>query len=141
MSTEQNKAMVRRFVDAVVARNLSLVGDSVAENFVLHLPGSPDLHGREGAKQWAQMLVSAFPDQQVTIVDLVAEGDKVVKQWTFRATHRGPLMGIPASGKEVTFPALSLYRFAGGQIAELWIAYDTLTILQQIGAMPAPEHA
>jgi steroid delta-isomerase-like uncharacterized protein len=138
MSIEENKTLTRRFVEAVTARNLAAVKELVADDFVLHLPGSPDIRGREGAAQWAQGMMDVFPDQQVTIVDLIAEGDTVVKQWTFRATHKGEMMGIPPTGREVTFQALSLYHFVGGKIAELLISYDNLAILQQVGAVPEP---
>ena len=68
MSIEQNKAATRRFVEAVIARDLSTVQELVTDDFILHLPGAPDMHGREGARQWAQMMMSVFPGQQVTIV-------------------------------------------------------------------------
>lgn len=68
MSIEQNKATTRRFVEAVIARDLSTVQELVTDDFILHLPGAPDMNGREGARQWAQMMMSVFPGQQVTIV-------------------------------------------------------------------------
>jgi steroid delta-isomerase-like uncharacterized protein len=136
MSTEENKAVVRRYVQAFNSSNLDAIVDGVAPDFVLHIPGSPDIHGPEGVKQWAQSNQIAFPDTKVTIVDLVAEGDKVAKQWTFRGTHRGEFVGIPPTGKEVTFPALSMYRLVGGKIAELWMSYDLLDTMQQLGVIP-----
>jgi hypothetical protein len=74
---------------------------------------------------------------RVTILDLVAEGDKVAKHWTFSGTHKGEFGGIPPTGKQVTLElALSIYRFTEGKIAEIWMSYNALLMMQQLGKSP-----
>jgi steroid delta-isomerase-like uncharacterized protein len=139
MSTEENKAIVRRFVEAFNTGNPDIVDETVATDFVLHDPGLPeDLRGPEGAKQWVNMFHTGFPDIHVTIEDLVAEGDKVAKKYTCRGTHKGEFAGIPPTGNQVAVPGISIYRIAGGKIAELWMSYDSLGTMQQLGVVPPP---
>jgi predicted ester cyclase len=99
------------------------------------LPGQPP--GREGQKQTITAVRAALPDIRSTIDDLIAEGDKVVWRWTARATHQGPLMGIPPTGKQITFGGIVIDRIASGQIVERWDQTDTLGLLQQLGAIPS----
>jgi predicted ester cyclase len=77
----------------------------------------------------------AFPDYQVTIHDVIFEGDKVVTRKTFSGTHRGDWMGIPASGRKITFGAIDIVRVAGDRVVEHWGEFDMLTLLQQIGGL------
>jgi steroid delta-isomerase-like uncharacterized protein len=84
------------------------------------------------------MYRSAFPDMRVTIEDLVAEGDKVAARWSVTGTHRGELMGIPATGKRVTVTGIEINRFAGGKLVEHWESFDQLSMMQQLGVVPAP---
>ena len=97
MSTEENKALARRFADDIINRgNVDVVDEVYAPDYVDHDPAMPeDVHGIEGAKENYNMILSAFPDPQVTIEDQVAEGDTVVSRWTMNATHQGELMDIP----------------------------------------------
>jgi predicted ester cyclase len=80
--------------------------------------------------------LAAFPDGQYSMDDLIAEGDKVVLRWTFRGTHKGELMGIPATGEQVTMAGISIYHFANGMLAEIWENYDKFGLLQQLGVIP-----
>src|SRR5919201_628052 len=79
---------------------------------------------------------AAFPDLHWTVEDLIAEGDKVVSRYTCRATHQGELMGIPATGKVVTWTCILISRFAGGKCVEEWEEADMLGLFQQLGAIP-----
>jgi predicted ester cyclase len=79
---------------------------------------------------------TAFPDMHYTVEDLIAEGDKVVCRWTVRATHQGEFMGVPATGKVVTWTGISITRFAGGKDVEDWESFDMLGLMQQLGAIP-----
>ena len=104
MSVEKNKAVIRRLNDAFWNQGKAEVLDEVfAPDFVTHnpFPGQPP--GREGQKQVVTQVRAAFPDIQATVEDVVAAGDKVVWRWTAQATYRGELLGIPATGKHVTF--------------------------------------
>ena len=123
MSTEQNKAVVRRFIEEILTnQNAALVDELFAPDYVNHLvPG-----GREGFKQFPTMLRSAFPDLKLhyRIEHLIAEGDHVVARITFRATN---------AGKEATGSDLSEYRLANGKIVEDWPLSGAADLLQQVG--------
>ena len=141
---EENKDLARRFMDEVYNKgNLEFIDEVVASNYVVHDPNSPEgvSGGVEGAKQFVGMYRSAFPDIQMTVEDLIAEGDKVVTRWKARGTHQGELMGIPPSGNQVAVTGISIDRIEGGKFVESWSNYDTLGMMQQIGAVPSAEQA
>ena len=123
MSTEQNKAVVRRFIESTLNDlDAALVDELFAPDYVDHLvPG-----GREGFKQFFTMLRSAFPDLKFhnSIEHLIAEGDYVVARITFHVTN---------AGKEATASDLSEYRVANGKIVEDWPPSGTADLLQQVG--------
>ena len=95
--------------------------------------------GVESAKQFVEVYRNAFPDIQMTVEDLISEGDKVVTRWTARGTHQGELFGAPPSGNRVEITGITVDRFSGGKFAESWTNYDALGLMQQIGAVPSPE--
>jgi steroid delta-isomerase-like uncharacterized protein len=140
MSTEQNKALVRRLMEEVFNRgNKSLVDELFAPDFVEREelpPGIPP--DRESVKQFSTMFGSAFPDFKVTIDDIIAEGDKVVVRSTWSGTHKGEFMGIPPTGKSVSFGVFDTIRIAGGKFVEHWGQMDTMRMMQQLGVIPAP---
>ncbi len=137
MSTENNKALVRRFYEDVFnQRNLALVDELCSTNHVFHNPPTT-LHGREEFKQLLSLYITAFPDARFTVEDQIAEGDRVTSRYTFRGTHQGELMGIPPTGKQVTVTGIIINRIAGGQSVEGWLNFDALGLLQQLGAIPA----
>lgn len=135
MSTEDNKALVRRFYGEGV-HNPTLFDDLLAPTYVLHLPGSPLISGIEPAKQLMAAYTSAFPDLQLTTEDIVAEGEKVAIRNTWRGTHQGVFQGLPPTGKHVTFTGSDIFRIVGGRIAEQWADLDALGLMQQLGAIP-----
>ena len=141
MSTEENKALARRFAEDIINRgNVDMVDEIYAPEYVDHDPNMPeDVHGLEGVKETYNMILGAFPDSEVTIEDQVAEGDKVVTRWTVRATHQGELMDIPPSGNRVEFMGVTISRIEGNKIVEDWDIYDALGMMQQIGAIPDSE--
>jgi steroid delta-isomerase-like uncharacterized protein len=140
MSTEENKAAERRYYEEVWRkRNLAAIDELVAPEFVDHDPLPGQGPGREGFRQAGPALAfSAFPDAQITIEDVIAEGDTVVTRWTCRGTHRGALMGIPPTHKQVTVAGIEINRYAGGQRVEAWRQWDALGLLRQLGAIPPP---
>ena len=97
MTTENNKALVRRFYGEGV-HNPALFDELLASNYVLHLPGSPPIAGIEQAKQLMVAYTTAFPDLKLTTEDMVAEGDKVAIRNTWRGTHQGPFRVFPQLG-------------------------------------------
>jgi steroid delta-isomerase-like uncharacterized protein len=142
MSTEQNKATFRRFFEALNQRNFALLDEIFDTNVVYNVTGLPEpMRGPEGVKQLVNGFRAAFPDIQVTVEEMIAEGDKVVARVTARGTNHGELMGNVATGKRAEWYPVHIARFADGKIVEDRITYDQLGFLQQLGLVPAPEPA
>ena len=142
MTAEENKALSRRFYEEVLTRgNVDAIDQLAADNFVDHdaAPGLPS--NREGAKQWFAMIRTGFPDLRATVNDVLVEGDKVVTRATFEGTHKGPFMGIPATGRTVKLGGIDIVRVSGGKAVEHWGHSDTLTMMQQLGAVSLPERS
>jgi steroid delta-isomerase-like uncharacterized protein len=140
MSTEDNKAVVRRWVEEVLntrdVTDQSAAYQLVAADFVGHFPGQPPIEGLETYRQFGSQYFSAFPDLQITPEDLIAEGDQVTMRYGWRGTQKGELMGIPPTGKQVVTSGISILRVANGKIAEQWDNFDNLGMLQQLGVIP-----
>jgi steroid delta-isomerase-like uncharacterized protein len=143
MSVEQNKEITRRLIEEVFNRgNFAIVNEIVAPNFVEHEelpPGIPN--NQQAVAEMSRMLRSAFPDFKATIKDLIAEGNKVALFMTWTGTQKGEFMGLPPSDKHMNVSVFDILRFEGGQICEHWGAMDSLGMMQQLGAIPAPKHA
>jgi len=139
MSTDSNKALVRRWIEAGWnAGNPGLIDTLYSPNVVQHDPNSPvPVTSSEALKQYVSGFLTAFPDLHFAIDDLLAEGDKVLWRFTAQGTHNGPLMTIPPSGERITVTGMALFRVANDTIAEVWVNVDTLGMLQSIGAIPA----
>jgi steroid delta-isomerase-like uncharacterized protein len=144
MSTAQatsNKAAFSRFHDAMNTGDTEVISktiDEVVEPDVLfHAPVPNDATGPQALKQVWAVLLRAFPDIHVTVEDVIAEGDKVVGRNTVTGTHQGEYMGLPPTGKSVTYNEIIILRFAGGRIAEIWGVVDVFSQMKQLGAIPA----
>ncbi len=138
MSTQENKAIVRRWVEAFNEGNLDAVDELVTDSYVRHDPNSPEVRGPEEEKRLISMYRSAFPDLRFTIEDMVAEDDKVAMRVGMSATHKGELLGIPPTENRLSLTAMEIYRLREGKIEEQWVNVDTLGMMQQIGAIPVP---
>ncbi len=139
MSTEENKAINHRaYEEGLNQRNLAIFDELCTPDFVAH-PSSRTIQGLESYKQFLSMYLTAFPDLHFTIEDEIAEGDKVVIRYTLRGTHKGDLVGIPPTGKQVTQTGVSIVRLANGKGVEIWLNADDLGMLQQLGVIPNPE--
>jgi steroid delta-isomerase-like uncharacterized protein len=141
--SEQNKALMRRTVEELWNRaNFAILQEVVGDDFVIHASKpEEEIHGVEGAKQFVNMLHNAMPDIHFTIVDQVAEGDRVVTRWTAQGTHKGELMGIPPTGKQVTLSATDIDRIADGKVVECWTTLDGAAMMQQMGLVPVSGQA
>jgi steroid delta-isomerase-like uncharacterized protein len=139
MSTETNKALVRRWIeDGWNAGQLALIDELYTPNVVQHDPGSPvPVTSSAALKGYVGAFLTAFPDLHFTIDDLMAEADKVLWRFTSQATHTGPLMNIPPTGKRAIVTGMVLFRVESDKIAEVWVNVDTLGMLQAIGVIPA----
>jgi steroid delta-isomerase-like uncharacterized protein len=145
MSTEENRALVRRLIEEVWNQgNLAIFDELYAPDFIFHDPGLPQVRTREEDKQWIAGILKAFPDFQITIDDLIAEGDQVVVRLTGRGTNIGDLgtpAPHPATGKHVTITGNVIVRVANGQFVEIWHQVDWLGLFQQLGLIPVPGQA
>ncbi len=141
MSVEENKALVRRVYEEIHNKgNFAAVDELVAINFIDHNAPPEISPGPEGIKQTFTMFRNAFPDLNVTVEDMIAEGDKVVARITLRGTHKGEFMGIAPTGKQIKLATIDIVRIAGGKIAERWGVGDNLGMMEQLGVIPAPTH-
>src|SRR4028118_86583 len=139
VSAEDNKALVRRFVDEVQSGgNVALIDEICSPELVNHSapPGIPA--DREGVKIVTAMFRGAFPDSYFTVEDMMAEGDKVTTRKTFHGTHEGEFMGIPPSGRAVSMSLMDIVRITEGRVVEHWSMGDSLGMMQQLGVIPQP---
>jgi steroid delta-isomerase-like uncharacterized protein len=140
MTTEQNKALVRRLVDELQNQHdLSALDRYVAPAFVDHSAERTGLGSanREGAKMFFQAFFEGVPDLSAQIHEQAAEGDKVFTYKTFHGTHTGTFMGIPATGKTFSIDLIDVLTVADGQITDHWVVMDQLGLLQQLGVIPS----
>ncbi len=142
MSTEDNKATVDRFFEEVYNQGkVAVIDELCVPNLLYHEPGLPDVHGSEDLKRYVTAARSAFPDLRVTIEDMFAEGEQVAIRYMFRGTNTGvfalPTMRFPATGKQVSLMGIAIIRFAGGKAVEVWDLSDNLSMVRQLGLMPA----
>ena len=135
MSTEDNKAHVRRGFEAVNQKNLAVYDELLTPDVVFH-NASTTMQGLEAYKQFLSMYMTAFPDLQFTVEDMIAEGDTVVARFTTRGTHQGNLMGIPPTGKQVSGTGMFIDHIVNGKAVEQWFNTDDLGLLQQLGVIP-----
>jgi steroid delta-isomerase-like uncharacterized protein len=135
--SEENKAVVRRLIeDHWNRKDAALVGEVFAPTTSLETPDGV-LTGLEGASFLLEAYATAFPDFNIAIEDLIAEGDDVVARWTFTGTHDGPFLGIPATGKLVSAPnGIGIFRLGDGKVTAAHFAWNKYFVLQQIGALP-----
>ena len=135
--SEANKALIRRLVEEIQNQhNVNAFDEFFAPSFVNYdpLPGLPGT--LEGAKQLHQMLFAAFPDLKMTIHDQAAEGDKVWTHKTASGMHQGELLGIPATGKHVSWKIIDIMSIENGKVTEHWVVADVMSLMQQLGAIP-----
>jgi steroid delta-isomerase-like uncharacterized protein len=136
MSTEENKALARRSWEIVSPDNLDLIEEVYAPDLVWHEPDQ-DIRGYEQAKQFVSTFFAAMPDINITVEDLIAEGEKVVSRYTIRGTHQGETEEFgPPTGRQMQLEGITIHRFEDGKIVEEWERYDNLSVLQQLGLAP-----
>jgi predicted ester cyclase len=141
MSTEANKNLVRRFYDeALNARRVNVIDELALADYAEHdpLPGQRD--GLVGLQDRASMLIEGLAST-FTVHDVIAEHDRVVVRWSNVGTHSGEFLGIPPTGRSFDFAGIDIYRIENDRLAEHWHVVDQLTLLQQLGLVPAPENA
>jgi steroid delta-isomerase-like uncharacterized protein len=141
MSSEENKALIRRYVQVIDdndSSDWSILDEFISEDVVVHNPLLPGLTpDREGIKQAAEVFRQATPGRHEIPLQ-VAEGDLVVSVIVAHGVHAGELLGIPATGNEVDTQGIAVHRIADGKIVEHWQVSDVARVLQQVGALPGP---
>ena len=141
MSSEENKALIRRYIQAIddnQTSDWSILDEYIAEDFVAHNPAIPGVSlDRDGMKQAAEIFRIATPGRH-EIGMQIAEGDLVASQILGRGVHAGELMGIPATNKDVETEGIAIHRVRGEKIVEYWSVTDIARVLMQIGVLPAP---
>jgi steroid delta-isomerase-like uncharacterized protein len=131
------KEIARRVAEDPWRGKLDEVLDLVADDYVMHAPGAREpFRGRDGYRQFVTAYLTGFPDATITVDDQIAEGDIVVTRWTGRGTNTGDLMGMAATGRQVTIEGISYSRIADGMARESLIIWDNLALLQQLGVIP-----
>jgi steroid delta-isomerase-like uncharacterized protein len=134
--SEANKDLARRSWDIVNQRNPDLIDEFYPPDFVWHEPDQ-DLRGYEQAKQFVSTFFKALPDINITIDDVIAEGDKAVTRYTIRGTHQGETEEFgPPTGRQMELEGITIHRIEDGKIVEEWERYDNLSVLQQLGLVP-----
>ena len=140
MSAE-NEALVRRwYEDLCNQRRLEVADEIISDDHAYRDPQAPAGRGPDGVKELVRPYQEAL-DGHWDVQDVFSSGAMVCVRWIGTGTHNGELMGLAPTGKSVRVDALSTHRVSGGKIAETWTVWDTLGMLQQIGAVPAPAGA
>jgi steroid delta-isomerase-like uncharacterized protein len=134
MEKENLENIYRRIIEAIGRGDADALDELMAPDIVDHNPVPDQAPGVEGFKQWMAYARSSFPDLSGTVEDIIGEGDRVATRVTWRATHRGEFLGIPPTGRTVSFAAFHIVRFSGGRAAEWWGTADLLSVIQQLGA-------
>jgi steroid delta-isomerase-like uncharacterized protein len=140
MSTEENKIIVRKFFEEGPSKgNLNIANELLSPDFALHVP-LPAPPGIEGINEVITTCRAAFEHLNVTIEDMIAEGNKVAVRFTAHGVHKGDFMGLQATGKPITMTGIEVFRIKDGKIAELWGEANLLGLMQQLGIIPVPEN-
>jgi steroid delta-isomerase-like uncharacterized protein len=136
------KEIVRQLFEEPWKGNLDVIDKYVAPEYVGHDPSEPDpIRGPEGFRTFVQKYLTGFPDGRITVDDQIMEGDQVATRWTGRGTNTGEIPGISPTGKQVTVSGLTISKLRDGKLIEDWTTWDTLGMLVQLGAIPAPARA
>ncbi|MBS1679431.1 MAG: ester cyclase [Actinobacteria bacterium] len=141
---ERNKATVRRLQGALAGGEESVgaaIDELVSPDVKIRSPLPLDSTGASALKEVFGRLHAAFPDLHVEIEDLIAEGDKVVSRNTVTGTHRGAFMGLPPTGRSVSYNEIFVARFAAGRLVETWGVVDMASLMRQLGLLPGPPPA
>ncbi len=141
MSAEDNKSVNLQWIQAFNERDWVTEAAYRTSDYVAHMSGIPVPLDNDGWNAFMVEFTRAFPDAQISVDAAVAERDMVASRWTITGTHGGSFQGVPATGRLVSFAGCDFSRVVDGKIAEHWAQFDLLSVLQQIGALPAPAPA
>jgi steroid delta-isomerase-like uncharacterized protein len=145
MSLEENKRLARLYFETIQTGDLNVFDEIMVDDFIVHA-----IHGKYGVvinaddvergpaafKKFAVEWRETYPDGQVTLDEIVAEGNRVIVLWTFSGTQRGAFLGIPPTNKRITYSGFNSFRIENGTLAEGWDMMDRLSLWQQLGVLP-----
>ena len=136
--SEGNKNIVKRLFEEVWNKgNTQMVDELFTPNYAHHDPSTPDVgRGPESEKKRVAHYRAAFPDLHLTIEDILTEGETVIARWSCKGTHKGDLNGIAPTGKHIHMSGISISRLVNGKVAEGWVNWDALGLMQQLGVVP-----
>jgi steroid delta-isomerase-like uncharacterized protein len=135
-----NKAVIQAFIDEVANQGRFERADVlVKEDFVELDPLPGQAQGREGLKEILRTLRAAIPDWHWPVVEMIAEGEKVVSRFVWTGTHRGNFLGIPATGRSVEVKGVVIDRLEKGKMADSRMLMDTMSLMRQLGVIPEPQ--
>src|SRR5436190_1840892 len=139
MTSEEIRVVMRRFEDAMNARQLDALDDIMSPSFVRHCQATPqlDIRSLDQFKDFLRQDAATFPDNVQTFTRILAEGDQAAVWATYEGTQMGRMGPFPPSGKRVNFDFGAVARLENSKLAELWITWDNMTILGQLGYLPA----
>jgi predicted ester cyclase len=137
---ENNKQQFLHGIDAINGKNFEALNDLVTANFVRHCQATPDVKvsSLEDFKKYLRQDSATFPDSRLTIDHVVAEGDFVAFHGTYVGTQKGPMGPFPPSNKQMSLEIVGLQRIENGKLAEMWVTWDNLAALKQLGYFPPP---
>ncbi len=139
---EHNKAIIRRLVEEVYnGDDLDVLEEILSPDFVNHSAVPEHQHGIVGFKHVNRWVRAGFSDAHYEIEDMIAEGDRVVVRYTIHGTHKGELLSIPRTNRQLTLTAIEIYRLAESKIEEQWVNLDALGMMQQLGVIPDPSQS
>jgi steroid delta-isomerase-like uncharacterized protein len=135
---EQVRTLVRRLEDAMNTRRLELLDDVLAPDVVRHCQATPHLSitDREQFKEFLRQDAETFPDNVQTFTQVLVDGDRAAVWATYEGTQTGPMGPFPPSGKRARFDFAGVFRVEDGRIAEMWLVWDNVTVLSQLGHFP-----
>ena len=132
MSVEANKALIRRYFESWNTNDVAVLDEIVAHDVVDHTANPEQLPGREGFREFYRAWHHAFPGFRAEIEEMIAEGNSVATRWTFSGRHLGTYHGIEATGRDVSFSAVSIEHIENGLITDEWFIADTAEFIQQL---------
>ena len=137
---EHNKQLFLRGIEAINSKKFDSLNDLVAANFVRHCQATPDvkINSLEEFKAYLRQDSATFPDSRLTVDRVVAEGDFIAFHGTYVATQKGPMGPFPVTNKQMSLEVIGLQRVENGKAAEMWVTWDNLAALAQLGLFPPP---
>ena len=139
ITTPDARALVAGAFDAMNQRELDRLDETVASGFVRHCEATPevDVRSLDDFKAFLRADATAFPDNVQTVTHVAADGDLIGIFATYEGSHLGALGPFEPTGKRVKFDFAGMFRVADGKLSEFWITWDNMTILAQLGLLPA----